>query len=87
MLSPRPASIPELRRLTQAEVDAVCARHDRLWTSRPGGARAVFAWKDLTGLDLRGRNLSDADFTGACLNECQMQGVKLDNANLFGCDM
>ena len=35
MLSARPASIPELRRLTQAEVDAVCAKHDRLWTSRP----------------------------------------------------
>ncbi|HMP62580.1 MAG TPA: pentapeptide repeat-containing protein, partial [Phenylobacterium sp.] len=83
----RPASIPELRRLTQGEVDAVCAKHDRLWTSRPGGARAVFAWKDLTGLDLRGRNLADADFTGACLNECQLQGARLDNANLFGCDM
>ncbi|HET6971478.1 MAG TPA: pentapeptide repeat-containing protein, partial [Phenylobacterium sp.] len=51
-------------RLTQAEVDAVCARHDRLWTSKPGGARAVFTFKDLSGADLRGRNLCDADFTG-----------------------
>ena len=25
------------RRLTQAELDAICARHDRLWQAKPGG--------------------------------------------------
>ena len=75
------------RRLTQQEVDLVCAKHDRLWTSRPGGARAVFAFQDLSGLDLRGRNLCDADLTGAVLADCQMQGIRLDHANLFGADL
>ena len=31
------------RRLTQEEADAICVKHDRLWTARPGGARAVFS--------------------------------------------
>ena len=75
------------RRLTQSEVDVICARHDRLWSSRMGGARAVFTWKDLTGLNLSGRNLCDADFTGAILVECNMRGTKLDNASLFGADL
>src|ERR1700722_9753171 len=74
------------RRLSQAEVDAICVRHDRLWSSRMGGARAVFTWKDLTGLDLTGRNLCDADFTGAILADCNFSGARLDNANLFGAD-
>ena len=66
-MSAQSAPAQELRRLDQHELDAVCANHDRLWTSKPGGARAVFAWKDLSGLDLRGKNLCDADLTGALL--------------------
>ncbi|MDB5419127.1 MAG: pentapeptide repeat family protein, partial [Phenylobacterium sp.] len=46
-----PAHSLVVRRLNQAEVEAICAKHDRLWSSKPGGARAVFAWCDLTGLD------------------------------------
>jgi len=75
------------RRLTQEEADAVCARHDRLWTARPGGARAVFSWMDLTGLNFRGRNLSDADFTGAILTGCKFIGARLDHAVFFGADL
>lgn len=86
-MSAQPAPVQELRKLDQHELDAVCAKHDRLWTSKPGGARAVFAWKDLSGLDLRGRNLCDADLTGAVLSGCLMQGVRLDHANLFGADL
>ena len=72
------------RRLTQSEVDVICARHDRLWSSRMGGARAVFTWKDLSGLNLSGRNLCDADFTGAILHDCNLRGARFDNASLFG---
>ncbi|HQT52884.1 MAG TPA: pentapeptide repeat-containing protein, partial [Phenylobacterium sp.] len=86
-MSLQTATIQDLQPLTQAEVDAICAKHDRLWTSKPGGARAVFAWKNLTGLDLRGRNLCDGDFTGAILSDCQLQGTRLDHANLFGADL
>ena len=75
------------KRLTQAELDLVCARHDRLFQARPGGARAVFAWLDISGLSLKGRNLADADFAAACLEGCDLTGAKLDNAIFFGADM
>jgi len=75
------------RRLTQEELDAICVRHDRLWRAKPGGARAVFAWLDLSGLSLAGRNLADADFTAAVLLDCDLTGAKLDNANFFGADL
>src|SRR5450432_2432325 len=75
------------RRITQTEADQICARHDRLWSSKPGGARAVFAWADLSGLDLTGRTLCDADFSGAVLAGCQMRGARLDHAIMFGADL
>ncbi|KAK0350925.1 hypothetical protein LTR94_027023, partial [Friedmanniomyces endolithicus] len=75
------------KRPTQAELDVICARHDRLFQARPGGARAVFAWMDLTGLSLKGRNLADADFSGACLEGCDLRGARLENASFFGADM
>jgi len=86
-MSAQTAPVQELSKLTQHELEAICAKHDRLWTSKPGGARAVFAWRDLTGLDLRGKNLCDADLTGAILADCHMQGIRLDHANLFGADL
>jgi len=78
---------PVRKKPTQAEVDLICAKHDRLWQAKPGGARAVFAWMDLSGLMLRGRNLADADFAAARLHGCDLSGAKLDNANFFGADM
>src|SRR4029453_9734119 len=74
-------------RLSQADVDAICLKHDRLWSAKPGGARAGFAFKALTGVDLRGRNLCDPDFTGAILSECKFKGARLDNATLFCADL
>ena len=60
-----PARHTSFARLTQKDVSASAARHEMLQTGRMGGARAVFAFCDLSGLDLSGRNLADADFTGA----------------------
>jgi uncharacterized protein YjbI with pentapeptide repeats len=75
------------RRLSQLELERICAKHDRLFSSKPGGARAVFAWMDLSGLNLDGKNLCDADFSGAVLAGCKMRGARLDNATLFGADL
>ena len=75
------------RRLTQIEADLICARHERLWASKPGGARAVFSWMDLSGLDFSGRNLADADFTGTVLAGAKLVKTRLDHANLFGADL
>src|SRR5438876_11115809 len=80
-------AVVRYRRLSQQEVDLVCARHDRLWTGKPGGERAVLAWADLTGLCLSNRNLCDADLTGAILAGVDFSNTKLDRANLFGADL
>ncbi|MGZ3305321.1 MAG: pentapeptide repeat-containing protein [Asticcacaulis sp.] len=74
-------------KMTQAQVDAICARHERFWAAKPGGGRAVFAWCDLSGLSLRGRNLIDSDFTAAILTDCDMAGCILDKSNLFCADL
>ena len=86
MSSPDTKSLIKAR-LSQAEVDAICVKHDRLWSSKPGGARAVLAFKDLSGIDLSGRNLCDADFTGAVMIGCNLKGIRLDNAILFCADL
>ena len=65
------------KRLTQAELDVICARHDRLFQARPGGARAVFAWMDLSGLSLKGRNLADADFARAGRSQTYNRALSL----------
>src|SRR5450755_1749735 len=74
-------------RLTQKDVSASIARHEMLFSGRVGGGRAVFAFCDLSGLDLSGRNLADADFTGAVLEEANLAGTRLDSASFFGADL
>ncbi|MDB5455514.1 MAG: pentapeptide repeat protein [Caulobacter sp.] len=82
-----PQNGQDYRRLTQHDVDIICAKHDRLWAARLGGARAVFAFCDLSGLSVAGRNLCDADFTGAILAGCDMRMARLDNSSFFGADI
>ena len=74
-------------KLTQNEVSAAVARHEMLYSGRLGGARAAFAFCDLSGLDLAGHDLSDADFTGAVLEEANFSGARLDSASFFGADL
>src|SRR5262245_15058348 len=74
-------------KLSEKQVAAATARHELLYAGRVGGARAVFAFCDLSGLDLSGRNLSDADFTGAYLEETNLAGAKLDSASFFGASL
>ncbi len=70
-------------KLTQKDASAAAARHEMLYSGRMGGARAVFAFCDLSGLDLSGRNLADADFTGALLEECNLVGARLEFSQFF----
>src|SRR5271165_6235166 len=74
-------------KLTQKQAAASAARHEMLYAGRVGGARAVFAFCDLSGLDLSQRNLADADFTGAILEETNFSGARLDSASFFGADL
>jgi uncharacterized protein YjbI with pentapeptide repeats len=74
-------------KLTQKQAASAVARHEMLYAGRIGCARAVFAFCDLSGLDLSGRSLSDADFTGALPEETNLAGSRLDSASFFGADL
>ena len=74
------------RRLTQKDVHLAATRHEMLYAGRMGGARASFAFCDLSGLDLSGRSLSDADFSGAILTEVNFERARLENATFFAAD-
>lgn len=74
-------------RITQAELDEIVRRHAMFRAARMGGARAILAYHDLTGLDLAGHDLSHADFTGATMCQTDMRDSRLDYAVLFSADM
>ena len=54
-----PARHTGFAKLTQKDVGAAIARHEMLYSGRVGGARATFAFCDLSGLDLS--RTDDAD--------------------------
>ena len=74
-------------RLTQAELDQICLKHERLMKGIPGGMRAKLAWCDMSGLSLKGRILKDADFTAAIMVDCDLTGAVLDGSNLYCVDI
>src|ERR1700722_19669229 len=77
----------ELKRLTQEELNAIIARHERFISGRSGGLRASLSYYNLSKLSFTERDLSDADFTGSSLYEADMRGAKLDRAILFCVDL
>lgn len=53
--------------MSQGELDVMLDAHERLMDGRPGGRRAVLSFANLSGLDISGRNLMEADLSGALL--------------------
>ncbi|MGK2872739.1 MAG: pentapeptide repeat-containing protein [Alphaproteobacteria bacterium] len=73
--------------LSQAQVDVLIRKHEKLNSGVLGGARADFSFHDLSGLNLVNSNLSDTDFTGARLFKCDLSGSRLERASLFAADL
>ena len=69
------------------EIEDIGRRHKRFVTGRPGGARAIFSFYELIGLDLSECDLSEADFTGAKLRQSRLCDAKLRRANFFCADL
>lgn len=77
------------RKLTQAEVDVMCAKHT-LWMHNDGGERADFTDCLLKRIDLSKRELDQAIFTGAKLVDCnlyetRLNGTDFSNAKMYHC--
>ena len=79
--------------MTQAEVDAIIAKHAKWLVGDPEGVRAdlrgadlrdaILSGADLRGADLRGADLSGADLRGAILRGADLSGADLSDAD-FG---
>lgn len=68
------------RRLTQYEVDVICAKHT-LWLHDNGGERADFTNCLLKDIDFCKRELDQAIFTGAKLVDCNLHRTRLNDAD------
>ena len=75
------------RPLSQGDLDMFVAAHERLVEGRPGGRRLMLKFVDLNGLDLSGRNLTEADFTGCALENAKLVGARMNGAVLFCADL
>ena len=75
------------KRLSQHEADVIALKHELFYKGQANGVRADFSFCDLTGLNLCGRFLADALFTGARLGHVDFSGANLDRANMFAADM
>ncbi len=68
------------RKLTQSEVDVICAKHT-LWLNGNDGERADFTDCLLKGIDFSKRELDQAIFAGAKLVDCNFHEAKLNGAD------
>jgi len=75
------------QKLSAAQIDQICLKHERFLKSKPGGQRASFAWTDVTGMDISGRNLADADFTAAIMCEVNLTAAILDHSSFYCADL
>ena len=73
--------------ISQTELDRALRMHEAYRQSKPGGQRALFTYRDLSGCDLSKRDLSGADFTGAFLVGANLEGANLTGAVLFASNL
>ena len=76
-----------IKTVSQGELDAILARHERYVRRAPGGLKADLAFQDLSSLNLDGRDLSEAELTGAKFRFASMKRTRLEMANLFAADL
>jgi uncharacterized protein YjbI with pentapeptide repeats len=81
------SSLALLNKPSQAQVDQICLRHDKLSLAQPGARRAVFSRMDLTGLNLSHRNLMDVEFVQSVMIEVNLDGSLLDKSLFHSADL
>jgi uncharacterized protein YjbI with pentapeptide repeats len=76
-----------LERVTQRELDEAIRKHGVFVKGVRGGARAVFKFKDMSHLDFRKSDLSQADFTGSVLVGANLAEGIFRGVSFFSCDL
>lgn len=73
--------------LSQDELDRIVYLHGLYIQGKNGGARAQIKFRNLSGLDLSGKDLSHADFTGSCFIGADLSKGNFTSATFFACDL
>lgn len=73
--------------ISQEQLDAMAKLHKRFLDGRLGGLRAVLRNKNLGGLNLRGQDMRQADFSGCNMQYMDLSGTDFTEANLYACDL
>ncbi|MDX1922524.1 MAG: pentapeptide repeat-containing protein [Alphaproteobacteria bacterium] len=69
--------------ISQTELDVAIKKHAMYASAKVGGARAILSYKDLSGLVLRGVDLSSADFSGSLFYDADMRNCKMEGSVFF----
>ena len=77
----------ELLPVTQRELDEALARHVMYLHGEKSGARCVLQYRNLSRLNFRGGDCTQADFTASMIIDSDLSDAKFVSANFFGCDM
>lgn len=74
-------------RYAQAQFDQFVDAHERYVRRQPRGHRLIMRFVQAGGVDLSGRLLTEADFTGAHLCKARLVETGLERANLYCADL
>jgi len=69
------------------DIEAILRTHELFVSNKAGGRRAKLVSCDLANIDLAGRNLSEADFTGSVLYGANLRFANFQRANLYCTDL
>ncbi len=76
-----------LEKITQAQLNGIIEKHAIFLKGVRGGARAVLKFKDLSDLDFKGCDLSQADLTGSLLVGANLSRGIFRSVIFFACDL
>ena len=74
-------------KIDQKQLDEIINKHIQFNNGTQGGTRAVLKFIDLSGLNFRQADLSNADFSGSCLNDAKLNHGTFKSASFFSCDL
>lgn len=76
-----------IEKIAQLTLDAMIKKHTMFLIGKPGGARIVLKFKDLSRLHFRSADISGADFTGSIMAGCHLEGGKFVGTSFYACDL
>lgn len=74
-------------RLSQDALNTIIINHRKYIKGIKGGTRASIKFKDISGLSMKGHDMSNADFSGSCLNDVDLSEGDFRSVSFFACDM